>query len=129
MMAQAALPLNIQCSFFEAERLSCCNFRSSFSSKDQQGLQDFIASADVFSLEFENTPVADVDVLTQTKHCTLLALLWRRLKPFGRKSLFDELGIPVAPYRAVDSLDSLKQAVTELGFTYRIKNRNRRLRW
>ncbi len=38
-----------------------------FSSQDEQGLKQFIESADVFSLEFENTPVEDVDVLTQTK--------------------------------------------------------------
>ena len=68
MMAQAALPLNIQCSFFEAETdCPAAILGPVFSSKNPEALQDFIASADVFSLEFENTPVADVDVLTQTK--------------------------------------------------------------
>ncbi len=34
-----------------------------FSSQDEQGLKQFIESAECdFSLEFENTPVADVDV-------------------------------------------------------------------
>ena len=66
MMAQAALPLNIQCTFLKYRLSSRC-FRPSFSSQDEQGLKQFIESADVFSLEFENTPVADVDVLTQTK--------------------------------------------------------------
>ena len=88
MMAQAALPLNIQCSFFEAEKdCPAAILGPVFSSKDQQGLQDFIASADVFSLEFENTPVADVDVLTQTRHCTLLALPWRRHKIAWQKKV------------------------------------------
>lgn len=123
MMAQAALPLNIQCSFFEAEKdCPAAILGPVFSSKDQQGLQDFIASADVFSLEFENTPVADVDVLTQTKtlHPSRLALATAQNR-LAEKSLFDELGIPVAPYRAVDSLDSLKQAVAELGLPIVLK--------
>ena len=104
MMAQAALPLNIQCSFFEAETdCPAAILGPVFSSKNPEALQDFIASADVFSLEFENTPVADVDVLTQTKtlHPPRLALATAQNR-LAEKSLFDELGIPVAPYRAVD---------------------------
>ena len=123
MMAQAALPLNIQCSFFEAETdCPAAILGPVFSSKNPEALQDFIASADVFSLEFENTPVADVDVLTQTKtlHPPRLALATAQNR-LAEKSLFDELGIPVAPYRAVDSLDSLKQAVTELGLPIVLK--------
>lgn len=123
MMAQAALPLNIQCSFFEAETdCPAAILGPVFSSKNEHALQDFIASADVFSLEFENTPVADVDVLTQTKtlHPPRLALATAQNR-LAEKSLFDELGIPVAPYRAVDSLDSLKQAVTDLGLPIVLK--------
>jgi len=49
-----------------------------------------------------------------------------KLQPFAlsslvEKSLFDELNIPVAPYRAVDSLDSLKQAVADLGLPIVLK--------
>jgi 5-(carboxyamino)imidazole ribonucleotide synthase len=123
MMAQAALPLNIQCSFFEAETdCPAAILGPVFSSKNPQALQAFIASADVFSLEFENTPVADVDVLTQTKtlHPPRLALATAQNR-LAEKSLFDELGIPVAPYRAVDSLESLKQAVAELGLPIVLK--------
>ncbi|WP_335952109.1 5-(carboxyamino)imidazole ribonucleotide synthase [Acinetobacter beijerinckii] len=123
MMAQAALPLNIQCTFFEAETdCPAAILGSVFSSKNEHALQDFIASADVFSLEFENTPVADVDVLTQTKtlHPPRLALATAQNR-LAEKSLFDELDIPVAPYRAVDSLESLKQAVVELGLPIVLK--------
>ena len=64
MMAQAALPLNIQCTFFEANH-NCPSaiLGQVFSEHDVQGLEKFIESADVFSLEFENTPLADVDTL------------------------------------------------------------------
>ena len=90
-------------------------FRPSFSSQDEQGLKQFIESADVFSLEFENTPVADVDVLTQTKtlHPPRIALATAQNR-LSEKALFDELAIPVAPYRAVDSLESLKKLLLSL---------------
>lgn len=130
MMAQAALYHSIfNVAFWSRNRRPAAILGPVFSSKNPEALQDFIASADVFSLEFENTPVADVDVLTQTKtlHPPRLALATAQNR-LAEKSLFDELGIPVAPYRAVDSLESLKQAVAELGL-YRIKNRNRWLRW
>ena len=86
-----------------------------FSSQDEQGLKQFIESADVFSLEFENTPVADVDVLTQTKtlHPPRIALATAQNR-LSEKALFDELAIPVAPYRAVDSLESLKKLLLSL---------------
>jgi 5-(carboxyamino)imidazole ribonucleotide synthase len=66
MMAQAALPLNIQCTFLKPNRLSSSG-GSGFSSQAEHGLSAFIQSADVFSLEFENTPLEDVDALSQTK--------------------------------------------------------------
>ena len=123
MMAQAALPLNIQCTFFEAST-DCPSavLGQVISSKAENGLQDFINSADVFSLEFENTPLADVDVLIKNKDLhpprQALAIAQHRL---SEKALFDELDIPVAPYRAVDSLDSLQQAVAELGLPIVLK--------
>lgn len=123
MMAQAALPLNIQCTFFEANT-DCPSSAMGqvISSQTEQGLQQFIDSADVFSLEFENTPLADVDVLTQSKQLhpprQALATAQNRLL---EKALFDQLAIPVAPYRAVDSLESLKQAVVDLGLPIVLK--------
>ncbi|RJL75105.1 5-(carboxyamino)imidazole ribonucleotide synthase [Acinetobacter radioresistens] len=123
MMAQAALPLNIQCTFFEANH-NCPSaiLGQVFSEHDAQGLEKFIESADVFSLEFENTPLADVDTLLQSKQLypprQALATAQNRLL---EKALFDQLDIPVAPYRAVDSLSSLQQAVTELGLPIVLK--------
>ena len=123
MMAQAALPLNIQCTFFEANTdCPSAALGQVFSTKAENGLNEFIESADVFSLEFENTPLADVDVLTQSKAIhpprQALATAQNRLL---EKALFDKLDIPVAPYRAVDSLESLKQAVADLGLPIVLK--------
>ncbi|MEQ0925238.1 5-(carboxyamino)imidazole ribonucleotide synthase [Acinetobacter schindleri] len=123
MMAQAALPLNIQCTFFEATtNCPSAALGPVFSTKAENGLQDFINSADVFSLEFENTPLADVDVLTKNKDLhpprQALAIAQHRL---SEKVLFDELEIPVAPYKAVTSVESLKAAVAELGLPIVLK--------
>ena len=123
MMAQAALPLNIQCTFFEATTdCPSAALGQVISSKAENGLQDFIHSADVFSLEFENTPLADVDVLTKHKDLypsrQALATAQNRLL---EKALFDQLDIPVAPYKAVDSLESLQQAVVDLGLPIVLK--------
>ena len=123
MMAQAALPLNIQCTFFEAST-DCPStaLGQVFSSKAENGLQQFIKRADVFSLEFENTPLADVDVLTKNKDIhpprQALAIAQHRL---SEKALFDELDIPVAPYKSVDSKESLEQAVANLGLPIVLK--------
>ena len=123
MMAQAALPLNIQCTFFEAQQdCPAAALGQVFSSQAEHGLSAFIQSADVFSLEFENTPLEDVDALSQTKSIypprQALAIAQNRL---SEKTLFNQLDIPVAPFKAVDSLDSLKQAVSELGLPIVLK--------
>src|SRR5690606_31029430 len=92
------------------------------SSKAENGLQDFIDSADVFSLEFENTPLADVDVLVKNKDLhpprQALAIAQHRL---SEKALFDTLDIPVASYKAVTALEGLQAAVAELGLPIVLK--------
>lgn len=123
MMAQAALPLNIQCTFYEAQQ-DCPSsvLGQVISPKQENALQTFIQSADVFSLEFENTPIADVDVLTQHKKLypprQALAIAQNRL---FEKALFDELNIPVASYRAIHNLNDLQQAVQTLGLPIVLK--------
>ncbi|TCM68704.1 5-(carboxyamino)imidazole ribonucleotide synthase [Acinetobacter calcoaceticus] len=123
MMAQAALPLNIQCTFLEAN-VDCpaAQLGQVISTQAANAIHDFLNSADVFSLEFENTPLADVDVLTQHKAMfpprQALAIAQHRL---SEKALFDQLDIPVAPYRGVDSLESLQHAVQDLGLPLVLK--------
>jgi 5-(carboxyamino)imidazole ribonucleotide synthase len=123
MMAQAALPLNIQCSFFEASQdCPAAAMGRVFSNDSPSALAQFMDSADVFSLEFENTPLNDVDVLTE--HYTIhpprnaLAIAQNRLR---EKNLFRELDIPVAPFAEVNSLESLQAAVQQLGLPIVLK--------
>lgn len=123
MMAQAALPLNIQCTFYEAQT-DCPSsaLGQVISPQQENALQTFIQSADVFSLEFENTPVKDVDILIQQKTLypprQALAIAQNRL---SEKALFDELNIPVAPYRAIYNLQDLQQATQSLGLPIVLK--------
>lgn len=123
MMAQAALPLNIQCTFLEASTdCPSAQLGQVIVNQDANAITQFIASADVFSLEFENTPLAEVDALLQQKNLfpprQALAIAQNRLL---EKALFDQLDIPVAPYRAVDSLESLEQAAQALGLPLVLK--------
>ena len=87
-----------------------------FSSKEPNGLADLIEFADVITYESENT---DVDLVREIAKTTPVYPAEKSLfisQHRGReKSLFDQLNIPCAPYQIVDSLESLKIAVEEVG--------------
>ena len=123
MLAQAALPLGIQCTFYEATQdCPAAALGKVIELGQPDSLQQFAGSADVFSLEFENTPLADVDVLTQ-QHVLYpprqaLATAQNRLL---EKALFDKLAIPVAPYSAIHSLQDLQQAASTQGLPLVVK--------
>ena len=123
MLAQAALPLGIQCTFYEAmQDCPAAALGKVIELGQPDSLQQFADSADIFSLEFENTPLADVDVLTQ-QHTLYpprqaLATAQNRLL---EKALFDQLAIPVAPYSAIHSLQDLQQAASTQGLPLVVK--------
>lgn len=123
MLAQAALPLGVQCTFFEAgTQCPSAALGQVIDNTQADSLQHFMQSADVFSLEFENTPLKDVDVLTQ-QHTLYpprqaLATAQNRLL---EKALFDELSIPVAPYSAIHTLADLEQAAKAQGLPLVVK--------
>lgn len=123
MLAQAALPLGIQCTFYEATQdCPAAALGKVIDQSQPDSLQQFANSADVFSLEFENTPLANVDVLTQ-QHTLYpprqaLATAQNRLL---EKALFDALDIPVAPYSAIHSLQDLQQAASTQGLPLVVK--------
>lgn len=123
MLAQAALPLNVTCRFYEAG-IACPSaaLGQVFDSATPDGLQQFIDSSDVFTLEFENTLLTDADVLIQTKALypprIALATAQNRIT---EKALFDQLNIPVAAYRKVESETDLQFAVSALGLPLVLK--------
>lgn len=123
MLAQAALPLGLHCSFYEAGTdCPSAALGQVIDSTQPDSLMQFVRSADVFSLEFENTPLTDADALTAHKALypprQALAIAQNRL---SEKALFDELSIPVAAYSAIHTLVDLQQAAIRQGLPLVVK--------
>ncbi len=126
MLAEAAMPLGYKCVFLEDSADCPASLYGRVYTSEQ--LEAFIAAADVFTLEFENTPTATVERLTKLskdKHKqgmfpSLIALdvAQDRLK---EKQLFNELDIATVPFVSVSSLADLQQASQTLGLPIVLK--------
>jgi len=126
MLAEAALPLGYQCIFLEDNADCPASLYGRIFHSEQ--LEAFIEAADVFTLEFENTPTSTVEQLTELskagkKHGMsppLLALdiAQDRLK---EKQMFNSLDIATVPFIAVSSEAELTQACDELGLPIVLK--------
>lgn len=125
MMALAAYPFNLGFSFYEsAENCPSAPLGEVIGDKEasKASLDAFLASADVFTYEFENIPVAWVEHIAQHKpvypSVKSLAVSQNRL---NEKQLFTKLGIPAAAYHQVRSQADLQQAVDTLGLPLVVK--------
>ncbi|UNU72784.1 5-(carboxyamino)imidazole ribonucleotide synthase [Moraxella nasovis] len=121
MLAKAALQLGHTCVFLEDAPHAPASLYGQVYSSEQ--LDEFIKASDVFSLEFENTPIATAKLLATQKGGIFpppiaLTVAQDRLR---EKALFNELGITTVPYRAIHSLDELNQACDELGLPLVLK--------
>ncbi|MBH0095190.1 5-(carboxyamino)imidazole ribonucleotide synthase [Psychrobacter sp. NZS113] len=126
MLAEAAMPLGYQCVFLEDSTDCPASLYGRVFHSEQ--LEAFIEAADVFTLEFENTPTATVEQLTalsksgskQGMFPPLIALdiAQDRLK---EKQMFNTLDIATVPFMAVNSEAELKQACNELGLPIVLK--------
>ena len=126
MLAEAAMPLGYQCVFLEDSADCPASLYGRVFHSEQ--LEAFIEAADVFTLEFENTPTATVEQLTalsksgskQGMFPPLIALdiAQDRLK---EKQMFNSLNIATVPFMAVNSEAELKQACDELGLPIVLK--------
>lgn len=126
MLAQAALPLGYRCVFLEdAPNCPASLYGQVFTSEQ---LDDFIAAADVFTLEFENTPADTVARLKQMSESgqkqgmfpppQALEVAQDRL---SEKTLFNELDIQTVPFMSVGSKAALKEASNTLGLPLVLK--------
>ncbi|KQN77158.1 5-(carboxyamino)imidazole ribonucleotide synthase [Devosia sp. Leaf64] len=83
---------------------------------DASALRAFAAEVDVITYEFENVPAATAEILASLKPlrpgANALAISQDRL---AEKSFLASKNIPVAPYRAVHSLDELNDAISAIG--------------
>jgi 5-(carboxyamino)imidazole ribonucleotide synthase len=124
MLAQAALPLNLTCVFFETHQdCPSAALGEVFNATEGAELQQFIRSSDVYTLEFENTPLAYAEALAAANKILhppreALATAQNRL---AEKALFDQLDIPVSQYRNVESEADLHRAVADLGLPLVLK--------
>ncbi|WP_352336616.1 5-(carboxyamino)imidazole ribonucleotide synthase [Psychrobacter sp. 16-MNA-CIBAN-0192] len=126
MLAEAALPLGYQCVFLEDNAACPASLYGRVFSNEQ--LDDFIAAADVFTLEFENTPTATVEQLAKLSANgskqgmfpppIALEIAQDRLK---EKQMFNDLNIATVPFMAVSSQAELQQACDKLGLPIVLK--------
>ena len=127
MMALAAAPLGVRCRVLEPAADACAApaaERICAAYDDEDGLRRLAEDADCVTFEFENVPVASLDYLVD--HAPVFpppkALATARDR-LVEKNLFNELGIPTADFRAVDTRDDLAAAVAALGLPAVLKTR------
>ena len=126
MLAEAAMPLGYQCVFLEDSADCPASLYGKVFTSEQ--LEDFIAAADVFTLEFENTPTATVEYLANLSKSgskqgmfpppIALDIAQDRLK---EKGMFNTLDIATVPFISVNSEAELQQACDELGLPIVLK--------
>ena len=92
--------------------------------EDDRALTQLAVECDVITLEFENIPVNAVTRVNQINaiypDASALAVAQDRIT---EKQYFESLGIAVAPFAAVDSLESLHTAIAQIGYPAILKTR------
>lgn len=114
MLAKAVLPLGLRCVFLEDAPNCPARLMGKVYSSEQ--FDDFAKACDVYTLEFENTPLAQAQYIEQ--HATLYPpakALFIAQDRLNEKNLFNELGIDTVPFMAVASRDELDKAVAQMG--------------
>ena len=91
---------------------------------DDRALAAFADAVDVVTCEFENIPAKTLEIAGRS------APVFPPPKSFAvaqdrlvEKDFVSELGIPVAPYAAIDDLDSPRQALSDMGGAAILKTR------
>ncbi len=127
MLALAAAPLGVRCRVLEPAADACAavaaeHIRAAYD--DPAGLRRLAEGAACVTFEFENVPVASLDYLVD--HAPVFpspqALATARDR-LVEKTLFNDLGISTAAFRAVDTREDLDAAVTALGLPAVLKTR------
>ena len=91
---------------------------------DLAKLESFAAAVDVITYEFENVPLAAAAVANNAKPVRPgLRPLEVSQDRLVEKRFISELGIPVAPFAAVETVADLKKAIGDLGLPAILKTR------
>lgn len=129
MMASAAAQLGFDVLIYSPEddppagRVAAGAFQADWD--DADALTEFAAACDVVTLEFENVPVASVEIIERAGKRVLpgsksLSVSQDRLT---EKTFLNEHGIPTAPFREINSAADIPAALAELGGTGVLKTR------
>ena len=120
MLALAAAPLGLKCHIFAPEtdspafQVSASHMVAQYT--DESALVEFAAEVDVVTYEFENVPVEAVEFLEKLKPVRpgskALRVAQDRL---NEKNLARDMGAMTASFAAVNSVEELRVAVTEVG--------------
>jgi len=128
MLAQAGTPLGMEFMFLCPNPDACAAPLGQHLCRpfdDPEALEELGRWADVATFEFENVPARILETLDKYTRiyppAVALATAQDRLK---EKRAFDQLGIPVPGYAAVDDADGLEQAVQRLGLPAVLKTRS-----
>jgi len=127
MLALAGIPLGLRFVFLDPAEDACAATLGEHlcgAYDDEALLARMAEKCDVVTYEFENVPESSIEYLSQRVpvYPGALALATARDR-LNEKSLFRELNIPTVPFFPVDSLDDLKQAVSETGLPAVLKTR------
>ena len=88
------------------------------------GLRQLAGDADVVTYEFENVPVRAIErVSAETLVYPPPGALRYAQDRLNEKRLFESLHIPVAPYRAIDSVEDVQSAAQDIGLPLVLKTR------
>ena len=127
MMVLAGAPLGVRFVVLDPAEDACASplapmVTGGFS--DVAALEAFASRADVATFDFENVPSASADALLKRLPVypdpRALAVAQDRL---AEKTLFGELGIPVAPFAVVDTRAQLDEAIGLVGAPCILKTR------
>lgn len=127
MLALSGIPLGFRFGFLDPAESPCALavgevIQGAYS--DPDAMARLCADADVVTYEFENVPLgAAADAARRTSLFPPLPALQHAQDRGEEKTLFDRLGIPVAPYALVDSEADLHKAVSSLGLPAVLKTR------
>lgn len=127
MMALAGAPLGLRFLILDTVADACAGQFAPMvvgDYTDQVALAEFASRIDVATFDFENVPAESAQWLTGRVPVfpgpRALATAQDRL---AEKTLFRELGIPVPPFAAIDTLTQLREAVATIGTPCILKTR------
>lgn len=127
MIALAGFPLGVEFIFLDPSKDACANKLGEHlhgDYNDPRLLAQLAESADVVTYEFENVPADVAEFLASHTQVhpspKALAVAQDRLV---EKTFFHDIAIPTPAYAAVDSLESLQQAMNTIGWPAILKSR------